>query len=52
MSTRTMKAARSSPVWGAAGFLAAVLLLPVQDRFPIWAFMWALAFAIFAACNG
>jgi hypothetical protein len=36
---------------GAAGFIAPVLVLPLQDYLPAWAFMWLLAFAIFGACK-
>lgn len=33
------------------GFIAPVLVLPLQDKLPAWAFMWVLALAIFAACK-
>jgi len=36
---------------GAVGFLAPVLVLPLQDQLPAWAFMWLLSVAIFGACK-
>lgn len=51
MATRGRSAGRSRDWLGAVGFIAPVLVLPLQDRLPAWAFMWVLAVAIFAACK-
>lgn len=37
--------------FGVVGFVVPLLVLPLQDRLPAWAFMWLLAFAIYGACK-
>lgn len=51
IATRRPVAGRWRRWLGAVGFVVPVLVLPLQERLPAWAFMWLLAIAIFMACK-
>jgi alginate O-acetyltransferase complex protein AlgI len=51
METHGVEGKQSRQWLGAAAFLVPMLVLPLQDQLPAWAFMWLLSFTIFGACK-